>query len=157
MTEPLDTAAIRARLSAATPGPWTRSVKTWDGEEIQIVTAGLAEIAQEPTTFNAYPSGAFIETDGIEANLELIAHAPTDIAALCDEVVLLREERDEAFRILSGPAPLHRRTQVVPLARQMVDNLNRALAEIDRLRAERDAALSEVGRLMAIGLREDVR
>src|SRR5688572_23426026 len=83
---------VEARAKAATPGPWARSVKTWDGEEIMTVVAPAgqddAEIVQEPTYFSAYPSGAFVTPSGEVANLEFVAAARADVPEL---VACLRE------------------------------------------------------------------
>lgn len=60
----------------ATPRPWKRSTKTWDTDTIQtIVGPEGKEVAQEPTEFHAYTSGAFVSPDGIPANLDLIVRA----------------------------------------------------------------------------------
>lgn len=68
---------IRARLNAATPGPWHRH-------------------DDEPwVTNSATPPMRIIATGlrGQRENAELIAHAPADIAWLLDEVERLRSEQ----------------------------------------------------------------
>lgn len=71
MTAP-DAASIRARLDAATPGPWkwTNEPRQWlmaaDGSQPVLACATLL-----------HPEGP---------NAELIAHAPTDLAALLGAV-----------------------------------------------------------------------
>lgn len=84
--------AIEDRANEATPGPWVRGKKSWDGTDIATVTGpSVEEIVQEPTTFYAYPSGSFVDVDGMEANLEFIAHARQDVPALVAEVKRLTE------------------------------------------------------------------
>jgi flavin-dependent dehydrogenase len=81
----IDLEAIKARLSAATPGPWRRDgnhrakVRGGDGDTLTRV---VPESSDEPWS----------PTD--EANADLIAHAPGDIAALIAEVERLREVND---------------------------------------------------------------
>ena len=79
----IDLEAIKARLSAATPGPWRRDgnhrakVRGGDGDTLTRV---VPESSDEPWS----------PTD--EANADLIAHAPGDIAALVAEVERLRAD-----------------------------------------------------------------
>ena len=80
-----DIEAIKGRLTAATPGPWRRDgnhrakVRGGDGDTLTRV---VPESSDEPWSL----------TD--EANADLIAHAPGDIAALIAEVERLREVND---------------------------------------------------------------
>lgn len=108
---------IEQRLQAATPGPWTVKpdirpdvvtdymVRTEHGQggycdEGQITTGRtygvirdgskhVAELAKNYGKGNSVPGDAFNDAD-------LIAHAPTDIAALIAEVRRLRDEQGEA-------------------------------------------------------------
>lgn len=79
----LDLDPIRARLAAATPGPW---YSEWVPDDDWIVVYGQ-------------PHGAYVcpevctLTD--DADAEFIAHAPADIAALLAEVERLREQLAE--------------------------------------------------------------
>jgi hypothetical protein len=90
--------AIRARLKAATPGPW-------DG------------LTLSPTF----------------ANMDLLAHAPDDLEALCDEVERLQAAIDDALNMLdsldlfgTGGAPLG--SEEAPWAIDVVyDGARRAL------------------------------
>jgi hypothetical protein len=80
--------AIRARLDAATPGPWE---------------AGTASCCPDMGWVDG-PKGAMCPqftatkvTHSLDANdAEFIAHAPTDLRALLDEVERLTAERDRA-------------------------------------------------------------
>lgn len=79
MSEPLDLAPIEARLNAATMPPWLRTQWSDNGETPRRV------IADHTRCY-------VITTEGMLANAdaELIANAPTDIAALLAEVKTLR-------------------------------------------------------------------
>lgn len=78
----LDLDALKARLAAATQGPWRRDgnhrakVRGADGDTLARV---VPESSDEPWS----------ATD--EANADLIAHAPGDLAALVAEVERLRD------------------------------------------------------------------
>lgn len=81
-----DIASIRARIAAATPGPWTAE---WSDDDQWWQITGQPHddgghwlVCPEVATSD--------EPDGTEA--DLIAHAPADLAALCDEVEVLREK-----------------------------------------------------------------
>lgn len=79
MKPQLDTAAIEARLAAATPGPWTLRYDGWTIRD----SRGNRQIAH---TYGR--DGSLVEQQVNDA--DLIAHAPTDIRALLDEVERLR-------------------------------------------------------------------
>lgn len=79
---PLDLTAIRARAEAATPGPWRRDgnhlakIRGFDGDTV-------ARIVYESNEEGFGPQN--------EADATFIAHARTDIPALCAEVERLRD------------------------------------------------------------------
>ena len=76
-----DHAAIRARLDAATQGPWTWAAHTTaDGDEWAV--------------FNESNWALATSRDGWVCDAELIAHAPTDLRALLDENAQLRQALD---------------------------------------------------------------
>jgi hypothetical protein len=89
MTEPLDLDPIRARLEAASPGPWRwedwgdppvdhgRSAHTLASDELSL-TKAICTAAQATSMWKN------------PADADLIAHAPSDIAALIAEVERLR-------------------------------------------------------------------
>lgn len=86
----IDIAAIRARLRAATPGPW--------------VDYGLSPQHPNVSDVSSCSTGnsvAFV----YGASAALVAHAPTDLAALCDVVesqdVALKDLCDAAARLLA--------------------------------------------------------
>lgn len=71
---------IKARLAAATPGPWTASPN--------VQPHGIAAVA-EVNTVLVLSSGPLYGSPAQDANL--IANAPNDLAALVAEVERLRE------------------------------------------------------------------
>lgn len=93
-------AAIRARLAAATPGPWEYS-ETDDGHEILMAEARDQTGVCQPQHRIDYDHGLWMEgDDGPEdlqaeealANAIFIAAAPADIAALLRECEELTKE-----------------------------------------------------------------
>lgn len=70
---------IRARLDAATPGPWADDYKSW------CVWAPNHDLKEREDRCLVAEVGCGPDTD-------LIAHAPSDIAWLLDEVERLRTE-----------------------------------------------------------------
>ena len=88
-------AALEALANAATPGPWAQGEKTYDFDVIATVVAPGshgAEIAQVPTEFSVYPSGAWITVDGEVTNMAYIAAMhPQTALGLIAEVRRLRE------------------------------------------------------------------
>jgi hypothetical protein len=85
---------IRARLDAATPGPWGR-----------IISRGFQETPQSPdkAVDTICASGmVYHDTDNnrskVFADSELIANAPTDIARLLQALELCRRQRDHWTR-----------------------------------------------------------
>ena len=104
LTCPLDLEAIRARLASATPGPWKAStddagdVVVWGPDEDWLANVG--NWARQHLGIDADAAARqFVETRDA-ADATLIAHAPTDLAALCDEVERLRGESDGRRRAL---------------------------------------------------------
>lgn len=99
MSDQIDLDAIRARVAAATPGPW----HVWASQpEVQVQNADGQCLAA-------------VETWGVGRgciDADLIAHAPTDLAALCDEVERMRAEnaalRADVMRYASGVASAER-------------------------------------------------
>lgn len=99
---------IRARLEAATPGPWNYDprvgcVAVYSGEKRNCLAT------DEP--FIYYKPGVRVR-DGWETDPQhrsdaaLIAHAPTDLADLLAEVERLREVLDAARQVASGDVPM---------------------------------------------------
>jgi hypothetical protein len=76
-------AEIRARLEAATPGPW---------EVRAALGTGLLHVSHADSEVGRPPIAQFAEA----ADAALIAHAPADLAWLLAEVARLTEERDDA-------------------------------------------------------------
>ncbi|GAB3622560.1 hypothetical protein GCM10027418_06420 [Mariniluteicoccus endophyticus] len=90
--EALGLTAIKARLDAATPAPWGLTYGVNERTRLWSDATGYTDdvIALDPTTERGTPS----------ADMEFIAHAPTDIAALVARVeeleALLAAIRDHA-------------------------------------------------------------
>ena len=81
---PLDLDAIKTRLDAATPGPWAQHPEV----PRSIVSAGKPDFSL--LALDAPPEdGPYAVVDS-EGDADLIAHAPTDIAALVAEIERLR-------------------------------------------------------------------
>lgn len=91
-----DHAAIRARLDAATQGPWT-----W--------TAHTTADRDEWAVFNEDNWALATNRDGWVCDAELIAHAPTDLGALLDENERLTAKigRVEALLADAPTLPVH--------------------------------------------------
>ena len=93
---PLDLTDIRARLTAATSGPWAR------GHDELDVTAGswpiaIVGVSQDDITVD-YENGELFfahVSNSADADLNLIAHAPEDIKALLNEVDRLNDALQE--------------------------------------------------------------
>jgi hypothetical protein len=83
-------AAIRRRLDAATPGPWRGA-----GDKVRA-TAAAALI--EDNILVAYSTGhdhrLGLKTTGVAADIDLIANAPADLAALLGDAEKLNEVRE---------------------------------------------------------------
>jgi hypothetical protein len=96
LTGPLDLTDIRARLTAATSGPWNR------GTDDLTVTAGswpiaIVGVSQDDITVDYEDDSVFFDhvSNSADADLDLIAHAPEDIKALLDEVDRLNDALQE--------------------------------------------------------------
>jgi hypothetical protein len=91
--EPLDLAAIEARLKAATPGPWGYKAGFLKHYVFSLDAQEDFGISLQELHWN----------DGHEvpaaANAQFIANAPTDIAALISEMKRLREVEKVSDRI----------------------------------------------------------
>jgi len=103
---PLDLTDIRARLTAATSGPWARGTDdltvtagTWP---IAIVGIGHDDITvdyENGETFFAHVSNS------ADADLELISHAPEDIKNLLNEVNRLNDALQEINWLIETADP----------------------------------------------------
>ncbi len=78
--------AIKARLSAATPGPWGMTRVMCEATEILQV---YSESTQNPEC-----SGEWVAEPANRADQELIAHAPTDLARLIQALEKCMVQRD---------------------------------------------------------------
>lgn len=77
----LDLQPIKSRLAAATPGPWWSARGASFGTYFAVAVVGNNEVRTE--------QGNQACSDNADA--DLIAHAPTDLAALVAEVERFRE------------------------------------------------------------------
>lgn len=91
---PEQLAEIAARLDAATPGPWVQ-VKDIDAYAFRIIPSSIGRPIAMVNILAPDPVSDL-------HNAALIAHAPTDLRALLDEVERLTEERDEALGLLAS-------------------------------------------------------
>lgn len=120
---------IRARLEAATPGPWAYWGQGWIAPEHdpQCDSCGV-------------PQNLIPRTD---ADAEFIAHAPADIAHLLAENKRLRADRDEQGRYLSVAV------EQAQVSGYTVADALAALLHLTKLRAERDRLIAQVQRIEA--------
>jgi len=81
-------AEIRARLAAATPGPWTRSY-----EIVLLDDLGLRDWYAKLVGPSLHRHNHMMKT----VDVDFIAHAPTDMAALLAEVERLQEALSHAL------------------------------------------------------------
>ena len=96
---PLDLTDIRARLTAATSGPWVR------GHDELTVTAGtwpiaIVGVSHNDITVDYEDDAVFFDhvSSSADADLDLIVHAPEDIKALLNEVDRLNNTLQEIDR-----------------------------------------------------------
>ena len=96
LTGPLDLTDIRARLTAATSGPWSR------GTDDLTITAGswpiaIVGVSHDDITVDYEDDSVFFDhvNNSADADLDLITHAPEDINALLDEVDRLNDALQE--------------------------------------------------------------
>lgn len=88
----LDVKSIRARLSAATPGPYVRD--WWDG------TLGRASlIIGDRTARWAFTAYGFGNAGSAHPDFALVEHAYWDLHALCDRVEALEAALRDALMV----------------------------------------------------------
>jgi len=103
---PLDLTDIRARLTAATSGPWVR------GHDELTVTAGtwpiaIVGVSHDDITVDYEDDAVFFDhvSSSADADLDLIANAPEDIKALLNEVDRLNNALQEIDRRIDTADP----------------------------------------------------
>ena len=103
---PLDLDDIRARLTAATSGPWAR------GHDELTVTAGswpiaIVGVGHDDITVDYEDDAVFFDhvSNSADADLALITHAPEDIKNLLDEVTRLNEALEEISMLIEKVDP----------------------------------------------------
>jgi hypothetical protein len=114
---------IRKRVAAATPGPWED-----DCPEISA-KAPAPDYCRNVISLEELGSGYMIDKvlRISEADRDLIAHAPNDLARLCDEVEFLRQQVEWLRGQLASSD----------------DGMRRTMAAIMRLYDETDAEFRE--------------
>ena len=103
---PLDLTDIRARLTAATSGPWAR------GTDDLTITAGtwpiaIVGIGHDDITIDYENDEVFLDhvSSSADADLDLITHAPEDIKALLNEVNRLNDALQEISWLIETADP----------------------------------------------------
>jgi len=154
-----DVSAIRARLSKATPGLWQLDGPFWwrggdaNPDCTTVITAGdnRMAVAVLPEDHDRQPTA--------DADADLIAHAPTDLAALLAEVERLRtiesvteiRFRNQHNRIVAAESDAARSRSLADIERELGDEIDMRLsAEVERQAAvidAKDAALARVREL----------
>ena len=106
LAAPLNLTDIRARLTAATSGPWNR------GTDDLTVTAGswpiaIVGVSQDDITVDYEDDAVFFDhvSNSADADLALITHAPEDIKNLLDEVTRLNEALEEISLLIETVDP----------------------------------------------------
>ena len=120
----LDLGPIKERLAEATPGPW----RVWRDPDPTKVRATAVETAW---CHGDIEGDTELITDYLptDADAEMIAHAPSDLAALVAEVEQLRAERDGDGDVESG---------TLWHAQRDVSRLRNELHQIEALRRKAD-------------------
>jgi hypothetical protein len=87
---------IRARLEAATPGPWVVTKDMDCGAPWLAVVAGDPDEFQKPRDYDRAMVASALREDG--HNAALVSNAPADLAYLLGEVERLSEKIERADR-----------------------------------------------------------
>ena len=120
-----DLDAIEARLAFATQGPWR--VKEQDPKQIHRGTVQVQEDGRGIEVIAECYCGAY-DGHGLR-NADLIAHAPTDLAALIEEVRYLRGERAAVVAWLRRPTDPVDEVLTLRWAREIEDGEHRPVEE----------------------------
>src|SRR5690606_2330682 len=88
-------AEIRERLAAATPGPWELYATE---RNVIAITKGRMRSGyrREIVHWSGFDCSNIDDPGQVRANAALIAHAPSDLAYLLDEIARLTRELEEA-------------------------------------------------------------
>src|SRR5690606_5333109 len=92
-------AEIRDRLAAATPGPWELYATE---RNVIAITKGRTRSGylREIVHWSGFDCSNIDDPGQVRANAALIAHAPSDLAYLLDEIARLSRELEEARELL---------------------------------------------------------
>ena len=137
----IDRAAIRARLEAATPSPWGRYGP--EGQGTMEAAPGQSIGSVTHTEPLARFSGYLLPC---QANVELVIHAPSDLAALLAELARVEADKDVlAEQAESLGRDVNRLTRQCELEGRQRDSANLAAGDATRQRDEyRDVSSQEI-------------
>src|SRR5690606_205615 len=116
-------AEIRERLAAATPGPWGLYATE---RNVIAITKGRTRSGylREIVHWSGFDCSNIDDPGKVRANAALIAHAPSDLAYLLDEIARLTRELEESRRersaALTARASRRRATRELEEARILI-------------------------------------
>ena len=92
-------AEIRERLAAATPGPWELYATE---RNVIAITKGRMRSGyrREIVHWSGFDCSNIDDPGQVRANAALIAHAPSDLAYLLDEIARLTRELEQARKLI---------------------------------------------------------
>ena len=132
-------AEIKARAEAATPGPWVRDMQSPDmGGRSGWHIRGPRQLG---------PRSVVLNSRMLSADAEFIEGSREDVPWLVEQVERLDRWKFEACEVMSGLRELGKALGL-PLGVQITGPA--ALAEVERLTAERDALAAQVARVEAL-------
>ncbi len=132
-------AEIKARAEAATPGPWVRDMHSPDmGGRSGWHIRGPRQLG---------PRSVVLNSRMLSADAEFIEGSREDVPWLVEQVERLDRWKFEACEVMSGLRELGKALGL-PLGVQITGPA--ALAEVERLTAERDALAAQVARVEAL-------
>lgn len=109
---------IKARLAAATDGPWT----TWGQEDIIVSVRAMVKRLGHVTICGMHFAGEIKAQEQQNANADFIAHAPTDIATLIEALEAAEKDKDWLFRFFTVAKTTYpHESRLVECALEIVD------------------------------------
>ena len=143
-------AAIEARADSATPGPWLQDGPWWT-DLVGPEPTALPCVVDVDRALVVFPPDAtdvgMKRPEDRAANMAFIAAAREDVPWLVSEVERLERWKAEALEVISGLQELGKALGLRPGV-QITGPA--ALAEVERLTAERDALAAQVARVEAL-------
>ena len=132
-------AEIKARAEAATLGPWVRDMHSPDmGGRSGWHIRGPRQLG---------PRSMVLNSRMLSGDAEFIEHSREDVPWLVEQVERLERWKAEALEVMSGLRELGR---ALGLGLGVQITGPAALAEVERLTAERDALAAQVARVEAL-------